>query len=451
VTVQGRRALKRVLTFWDVFFIAIGQIIGAGVVALTGIAIGMTGPSVIFAYLMAAVLVLVVSVPIMMAGATLPSIGGYYVWAARLGNGWLGSIVLLLILLASISLSLYGSSFGLYLNPLFPILSINAWGVVVIVLLFVANLFGLRIASKVQMVLVLFLISALAMYAGFAMPQIDTALLTPMYPKGILGLLTAVFLLKFATGGAYLVVGLGGEMENPHRTIPVVIVSTTLLVAVVYGFVALASVGVIPWQDMINQPLTVAGKMFLPGWAMIYFLIAGAGLAICTTLNSQFIQIPRSFIVASWDNLIPEWIGRLNRYGAPHFILAVMLLIGVIPLIAGLDIGDIARAATIAASFPAVIVYWVVTQIPRKYPQQYRDSLFKLNSFWLWTLFIVSEASTFGGVYLLSKDLSWAVIITLVVWIVATICYYPLRKRYLSKRGIDLEALTTDSEIFHLD
>jgi len=76
VTVQGRRALKRVLTFWDVFFIAIGQIIGAGVVALTGIAIGMTGPSVIFAYLMAAVLVLVVSVPIMMAGATLPSIGG---------------------------------------------------------------------------------------------------------------------------------------------------------------------------------------------------------------------------------------------------------------------------------------------------------------------------------------------------------------------------------------
>jgi len=359
--------------------------------------------------------------------------------------------VLLLILLASISLSLYGSSFGLYLNPLFPILSINAWGVVVIVLLFVANLFGLRIASKVQMVLVLFLISALAMYAGFAMPQIDTALLTPMYPKGILGLLTAVFLLKFATGGAYLVVGLGGEMENPHRTIPVVIVSTTLLVAVVYGFVALASVGVIPWQDMINQPLTVAGKMFLPGWAMIYFLIAGAGLAICTTLNSQFIQIPRSFIVASWDNLIPEWIGRLNRYGAPHFILAVMLLIGVIPLIAGLDIGDIARAATIAASFPAVIVYWVVTQIPRKYPQQYRDSLFKLNSFWLWTLFIISEASTFGGVYLLSKDLSWAVIITLVVWIVATICYYPLRKRYLSKRGIDLEALTTDSEIFHLD
>ena len=43
------------------FFIAIGQIIGAGVVALTGIAIGMTGPSVFIAYFFAAVLVLIVS------------------------------------------------------------------------------------------------------------------------------------------------------------------------------------------------------------------------------------------------------------------------------------------------------------------------------------------------------------------------------------------------------
>jgi hypothetical protein len=32
--------LERSLSFWDVFFIAVGQVIGAGVIALTGIAIG---------------------------------------------------------------------------------------------------------------------------------------------------------------------------------------------------------------------------------------------------------------------------------------------------------------------------------------------------------------------------------------------------------------------------
>jgi APA family basic amino acid/polyamine antiporter len=440
--------LKRVLTFWDVFFIAIGQIIGAGVVALTGIAIGMTGPSVIVAYFAAAILVLVVSILIMMAGTTLPSTGAYYAWASRLGNGWLGSIVLSLILLASISLSLYGSSFGLYLSPIFPALSVNEWGVFVIVLLFFANLFGLRIASRVQIVLVLLLLSALAVYAGFAIPMIDGNLLAPMFPKGITGFITAVFLLKFATGGAYMIVGLGGEMHNPRRTVPIVMITATLAVAVIYGFVALASVGVVPWTEMIDQPLTVAGRQFLPGWAMTYFLIAGAGLAICTTLNSQFIQLPRTFIVASWDKLIPMWVGRVNRYGAPHFVLVIMLLIGIGPLLAGMNIGDIARAATISASFPAFIVFWVVTKIPKQYPDEYKKSMFNLSQFWIWLLFVVSELSMVVGVYFLSQDLSPTVVKILAGWIVLSILYYPLRRRFLAKKGFDLDKLTTDDSIF---
>ncbi|MDA9256848.1 APC family permease [Pseudomonadales bacterium] len=440
--------LRRVLGFWDVFFIAVGQIIGAGVVALTGIAIGMTGPSVILAYFFAGILVLVVSIPIMIAGTSLPATGAYYTWSSRVGGGWLGSIVLLLILLATISLSLFGSSFGLYLNPIFPALSVNQWGLLIIVVLGCANLFGLQLASKVQMFLVLLLMSALAVYAGFAIPQLDTALLTPMFPKGIVGFITAVFLLKFATGGAYLVVGLSGEMMNPRRTVVVVMISATLAVVVIYGFVALASVGVIPWQEMINQPLTVAGRAFLPGWAMTYFLIAGAGLAICTTLNSQFIQLPRSFMVASWDKLLPEWVGGLNRYGAPYVIILGMLAVGAMPLIFGLDIGDIARAATISASFPAFIVFWVVTQIPKKYPEAYKLSVFQLSQGWMWALFLFSEFASVVGVYFLAQYLSTTVIVVLMLWITIAVAYYPLRKRYLASKGIDLDVLTTDEEIF---
>ena len=440
--------LRRVLGFWDVFFIAVGQIIGAGVVALTGIAIGMTGPSVILAYFFAGILVLIVAIPIMIAGTSLPATGAYYTWSSRIGGGWLGSIVLLLILLATISLSLYGSSFGLYLNPLLPVLSVNQWGLLIIVVLGCANLFGLQMASKVQMFLVLLLMSALALYAGFAIPQLDTALLEPMFPKGIVGFITAVFLLKFATGGAYLVVGLSGEMINSRRTVVVVMISATLAVVVVYGFVALASVGVIPWQEMINQPLTVAGRAFLPGWALTYFLIAGAGLAICTTLNSQFIQLPRSFMVASWDKLLPEWVGELNRYGAPYVIILGMLAVGAMPLIFGLDIGDIARAATISASFPAFIVFWVVTQIPKKYPEAYKQSVFQLGQGWMWALFLFSEFASVVGVYFLAQDLSATVIVVLMLWIAIAVAYYPLRKRYLASKGIDLDALTTDEEIF---
>jgi len=440
--------LERVLTFRDLLFIAIGQIIGAGVVALTGVAIGMTGPSVTLAYLAAALLVLIVSIPIMVAGAALPTTGAYYAWSSRLSGGWLGTGVLMLIMLASVSLSLYGSSFGLYLNPIFPALSVNGWGIVVISLLFAANLFGLKIAAGVQAVLVLVMLSAMALYAGFALPEVDRSLLTPLFPKGPLGFLSAVFLLKFATGGAYLVVGLGGETRNPSRTIPLVMVTATLGVAVVYGFIALASVGVIPWTEMIDQPLTIAGKAFLPGWALTYFLVGGAGIAICTTLNAQFIQLPRNFMVAAWDGVLPEWAGVTNRYGAPHWILLAMFIIGIVPLVADLDIGDIARAATISASLPAVAVYWVVTRIPSKFPEAYSRSLIQLGPKTMWGLFLFAETMTLLGVLLLARDLSLGVILTLAIGFVAAIAYYPIRRRLVAREGIDLDARASDPAIF---
>ena len=56
----------------------------------------------------------------------------------------------MLILLASISLGLYGTSIGLYLNPIFPFLSVNGWGIVVLLALFGANLIGRRIAAGAQ-------------------------------------------------------------------------------------------------------------------------------------------------------------------------------------------------------------------------------------------------------------------------------------------------------------
>ncbi|MEM9175433.1 MAG: APC family permease [Myxococcota bacterium] len=439
--------LARVLGFRDLLFIAMGQIIGAGVVALTGVAIGMTGPAVVLAYPAAALLSIAVALPIVIAGGALPTIGGYYVWCARLGSAWMGSGVLMLILLASISLGLYGSSFGLYLSPIFPVLSPNGWGVVVLLALFGANLFGLRMAAGVQSALVLVLLSALALYAGFAMPRVELARLDPLLPKGAFGFLSAVFLLKFATGGAHLVVGLGGEVEDAERTLPRVMIWATVIVSAFYAAIALAAVGVVPWREMIDQPLTLAGRAFLPGWALTYFLVGGAGIAIGTTLNAQFIQLPRNFMVAAWDGLLPESIGRLNRFGAPWVILTIMATIGLVPLVLGLDISAIARATSIAATLPAFFVYWAVTRIPAAHPERYARSILRPSPIGMGVLFVFSELMATLGVILLGRDLPAGVALGLAAAAVLAFGWYPIRKRVLARRGIDLDARMRDPAI----
>ena len=63
-------------------------------------------------------------------------------------------------------------------------------------------------------------------------------------------------------------------------------------------------------------------------------------------------------------------------------------------------------------------------------------------------MFVVSEAANVIGVYYLSRDLSPTVVFTLSAWIVLSLVYYPLRKRFLATRGIDLDALTSDPRVF---
>ena len=163
------------------------------------------------------------------------------------------------------------------------------------------------------------------------------------------------------------------------------------------------------------------------------------------------IQLPRTFIVASWDRLIPAWVGSLNRFDAPWVILLGMLTVGIAPLIAGLDIGELARAATLSASFPAFIVYWSVVQIPKKFPKEYAGSAFKLSPAWLWFFFAFSMISTLVGSVFLAQTLSSRVAILFGLWIIASLAYYPLRRAWLARQGIDLDKLTTDPAIFQLD
>ena len=66
----------------------------------------------------------------------------------------------------------------------------------------------------------------------------------------------------------------------------------------------------------------------------------------------------------------------------------------------------------------------------------------------MWGLFLFSEFASVVGVYFLSQDLSPTVIAVLAIWVVVAVAYYPVRRRYLAAKGIDLDRLTTNDDIF---
>lgn len=66
----GTKDLKRVLGRKDLMSIAVGQIIGAGIMSLTGVAIGMTGKSVPLSFMVAAIFTIIMAIPVIIIGGT---------------------------------------------------------------------------------------------------------------------------------------------------------------------------------------------------------------------------------------------------------------------------------------------------------------------------------------------------------------------------------------------
>ena len=75
--------LNRSLGFWDVFAIALGQVIGSGIMVLVGIGIGFTGYGIVFAFMLSALLSIIKQIPVAFMGSAMPATGGLYVYCKR--------------------------------------------------------------------------------------------------------------------------------------------------------------------------------------------------------------------------------------------------------------------------------------------------------------------------------------------------------------------------------
>lgn len=417
---QQATNLKKVLGLTDVLGIAIGQIIGAGVMSLTGIGIQMTGSGITPAFILSAVITLLTMFPIAILGSTLPTTGGMYQYTSRLLSPKTGIFWLMLFMFLQITLSLYALSFAQYLEGLFPGVPVRTVAFLLLTILFIVNIVGIKSASIIGNLMVITLIVALSCFIIFGMPHVHFGVFnsSSMFPDGFTGFFTAVGLVSFATGGAQVVAELGGEMKNPKRDIPIVIIVATIFVGILYAFIASIAVGVLPIPEVAGRPLTSVAKEILPAPIFLFFMIGGAMFALATTLNSTFTWVTKSLLIAIHDGYLPKALGHVNkRFGTPHWLLLIFYIIGALPIVTGMSLNVVAQLGTgislIVFAFPAL----AVTQLPKKYPEAYKQSPFKVPYPVLIIIAITAIIVLLYQSYLLISDLKMSYMIGTLIYI----------------------------------
>jgi len=248
---SSTKQLKQTLGFMDLMSTAIGQIIGAGIMTLLGSAIALTGRSVPIAFLISAVMVVGYSIPkILICGAARVR-GGEYTMVAMLAGKRMAGIYTVVNTLSNLSLAMYSLSFASYFISLFGFGNEKIIALIVTTLFFVINIVGVDVMAKFQNIIVIMLCVALGLFAAFGVGHIQPDYLTEGFlTNGIGGLLQAGGLLTFAVGGSTVVANLSAEAKNPTRDIPVVMLVSTLIVAVIYGIIGVVAAGVLPVEQV---------------------------------------------------------------------------------------------------------------------------------------------------------------------------------------------------------
>jgi len=388
--------LKRVLGFGDLMGAAVGQIIGAGIMSLMGVAILMTGRSTVLAFIAAAILVIGTTIPGIFISGTLRLRGGDYTQAALLGGTTFGGITMFLSFFSNVSLSMYALSFADYIFRFIPGVNSRLIAALILTLFWLLNMFGIDKFSKVQNVIVIIMCVALGLFAVFGIGKVQPGFFGPGFMSGgIMGFLQASALLTFATGGAFIIVNLSGESKNPTKHIPVVLILSTVLVAVLYGFMAIVAAGVLPVDQVAGKPLTQVAETILPTPLFIFFIFGGACFALISTLNSQLASAPKPMLQASVDGWLPKQFAYLHpRFKTPMVWLTIFYVLGLIPIITGLNIAEVASMAIISVNAFRTVIGFLLFRLPKVTPNEWKQSKFKTS---MSVLYIVAFISLICG------------------------------------------------------
>lgn len=370
--------LKRVLGFKDIFGLTLGQIIGAGIMTYTGIAIGITGRSVAFSFLLASFFILSMTIPILMANGTVRFDGGQYSQVSTLLSEKLGGFFIIVFIATNMVISMYALSFGDYFVSFFQWGSRRIVAGVIMSLIYGINILGVDKVAKFSRVILTCLLVAFALFLFHGFSHI-----TPNYfhedflTGGIFGFVHASALVTFAIGGGTNVVNLAGECKNPTRDLPRAILSATGIVTVLYALIAFVAAGVFPVSQVANQPLTGVAKEVLSKPEFIYFSLGGALLALISPLNGQFSWATKPVYQACLDGWFPEELATLHKkYNTPVYLLTILYAVGMLPILLGIDFAVLGNAVVVLFQVCNILTILSLYGLEKKYPKLWRESAF---------------------------------------------------------------------------
>ncbi|MDZ7850305.1 MAG: amino acid permease [Halodesulfurarchaeum sp.] len=401
---QVETELSRDMSLFDITFIGVGAMIGAGVFALTGFAAGLAGPALILAFFLNGVVALFTAVSYAELGAAFPEAGGGYLWVKEaladpngFYAGWMSWFA------HAVACALYAVTFGVFLTeflvyggvlaPDFHLLGFvgrelldKVLAVLMVGFFAFINYRGAEETGKAGIVVTVIKVAILGVFVAFGiLATVQTPdwpqkfLANPGFaPNGVVGIVGAMGFTFIAFEGYEIIVQSGEEVVDPGRNIPKAVFYSLLIVVPIYVLVAFAAIGGIEalpavaaqaglpvdaptWQLLGNLGelgIIEAAGQFVP-YGVPLLLVAGLA-ATMSALNATIYSSSRVAFAMGRDRSLPSAFSRVHAEKRTPHVAIVLSAVLIAAMSAILPIEAVAASADIMFILLFVQVNWTV-------------------------------------------------------------------------------------------
>lgn len=460
--------LKRSLGPVDLVMLGVGAIIGVGIFVLTGqVAASYAGPAIILSFVLAGFACAFSSLCYSEMAAMIPIAGSAYTYSyatmgeliawiigwdlileyslagAMVSVGWSGYVV---SLLRDVGIRLPAS---LTTAPYAYDTTAHAWhatgavvnvpATLIILLVTVLLVIGIRESATVITALVFVKVAVVVTFIVAGAMYLRTANWHPFLPPntgtfghfGWSGVLRGAGVVFVAYIGFDAVSTAAQETRNPQRDMPVGIIGSLIVCAVLYVLVAGVLTGIVPYTSLnVPDPIAVGINATGLGWLSILVkigAIAGLSSVILVMLMGQ----PRIFWSMAIDGLLPQGFAKVHpRFRTPY---VTTIATGLVVAVAGglLPIDVLAELQSIGTLLAFVLVcggVWVLRRTKPDLPRPFKTP-------WVPLVPLLGMATCLYLMYGLPRE-TWE---RLAVWMaMGLIVYFAYGRRHSKLRSGEL-------------
>ncbi|WP_370763735.1 amino acid permease [Megamonas funiformis] len=366
--------LTRNLSAFDLVFLGIGSVIGTGIFVLTGVGAALyAGPGISLSFVLASIACAFAGLAYAEYASMVPVAGSAYAYTyASLGEFLAFIVGWNLILEYTVTCSTVAAGWSGYVVGLLasggidlPVAFtkvpeeggiINIPAILVTMFLCILLVRGTKETVMINRILVFVKLAVIVVFFVLAVPNIDPTNWDPFLPYGTQGISAGAAIVFFAYIGFDAVATSAEEAKNPSRDLPIGILGSLGVCAVLYFFVALVLTGVVPYTDLNNaEPVAYALRVI--GYPIGSAIVAvGAICGITTVLLVLLYGQARIFFALSRDGMIPAGICKVHKlYRTPYLVtIGGCVLVSVIAGFAPIHlIAEMANIGTLSAFFIA--------------------------------------------------------------------------------------------------